>query len=315
MANLEVKDVPLSEIKTFFYNMREETKNADPELLNSIKEHGLMQPILLRPNKPSGYQLIAGSRRLDAFRKLGRKEIPSIIRQIDDRTAFELALSENIQRRSLSDMEEAKAFREYLDKYHASVRVLADKIGKGTHYVVQRLFLIDWTRELPANVREEIKEDLSPGGALTTGHVEKLSQLREPEKVQEVARAVREERFTQEQTSQLVNLVKDRNMPVEHARQAVKIFEKSDEIAAQVAEDFRNAVLNSAREVKEIESSEARKLMENYMYLGTLIKALERGKIFCLDHKAENMLVWKGCKTPITETHEKLGRKLGRGKR
>ena len=144
------------------------------------------------------------------------------------------------------------------------------------------------------------------------GHVEQLSQLKEPTKVKEVARAVREEKFTKEQTSELVSLVKERNLPVEHAVQAVKIFEKSDEIASQVAEDFRNAVLKSAKEVKVVESSEARRLMENYMYLGTLIKALEQHKIFCLDHKNEDMLVWKGCRTPITETYEKLGRKLGR---
>jgi ParB family chromosome partitioning protein len=315
LANLEVKDIPLSEIKTFFYDMRVETKNGDPELMESIKSHGLMQPVLLRPMKPSGYQLIAGSRRLDAFKKLGRKEIPSIIRQIDDKTAFELALIENIQKRSLSDIEEAKAFREYLDKYSESIRDLAERIGKGKHYIVQRLFLIDWPKELPASVRKEIQEEMSPGGALTMQHVEKLSHLKEPTMVKEVARAVKDEKFTAEQTSELVSLVKDRNLPVEHAVQAVKIFERSDQIASQVTEELKRAVIESAKEVKAVESSEARRLMENYMYLGTLIKALEQGKIFCLDHKNENMLVWKGCRTPITETHEKLGRKLGRKSR
>lgn len=309
---MEVKDVPLSEIKSFFYDMREETKSADPELIDSIKEHGLMQPILLRPLRPSGYQLVAGSRRLSAFKKLGLKEIPSVIREIDDRTAFELALSENIQKRSLSEMEEAKAFREYLDRYHASIRELAEKINKGKHYVVQRLFLIDWTKELPPDVRKEIQEEMAPGGTLSMGHVEQLSQLKEPTTVKEVARAVKEERFTKEQTTELVSLVKERKLPVQHAVQAVKIIEKSERIASQVADDLKRAVIESAKEVKAVESSEARRLMENYMYLGTLIKALEEGKIFCLDHKNEKMLVWKGCKTPITETHEKLGRRLGR---
>lgn len=310
---MEVKDVPISEIKSFFYDMRIETKNEDPELVNSIKEHGLMQPILLRPLKGSGFQLIAGSRRLDAFKKLGHKEIPSIIRQLDDKTAFGLALTENIQKRSLSDMEEAKAFREYLDTYQASIRDLADMISKGKHYIVQRLFLIDWPKELPESVRKEIQSEMSPGGALTMQHVEELSQLKDSEKVQQVARAVKDENFTARQTSELVSLVRERNITVEHAVEAVKVIEKSDKIASKVAEELRRAVIESAKEVRAIETSEDRKLMENYVFLGTIIKALEEHKIRCLDHKDEDMLVWKRCRTPITETHAKLEKKLGRG--
>ena len=119
------------------------------ELADSIREHGVLQPILLRP-AGSEYELIAGERRWRASQLAGRDTIPAIVVDFDPQTALEVSIIENLQREDVSPLEEATMFRKMTDTFGYSVRHLAQKVGKDKGYVENRLRLTD----APPEVRE-----------------------------------------------------------------------------------------------------------------------------------------------------------------
>ena len=112
------------------------------ELCSSIRIHGLLQPILVRP-KNSKFEIVCGHRRFEACRKLMKRRIDCYVREISDIEAYELAIIENMQRHTLSPIEEAKAFRKYVfDFGWGGVIDLAKKIGKSPEYVSHRMSLL-----------------------------------------------------------------------------------------------------------------------------------------------------------------------------
>ena len=119
------------------------------ELASSIREHGVLQPILVRPTG-SKFELIAGERRWRASGMAGRETIPAIVVEFDDQTALEVSIIENLQREDVSPLEEAAMFRKMTETFGYSVRQLAQKVGKDKGYVENRLRLTD----APADVRE-----------------------------------------------------------------------------------------------------------------------------------------------------------------
>ena len=119
------------------------------ELADSIREHGVLQPILLRA-AGSEYELIAGERRWRASRLAGRDTVPAIVVDFDPQTALEVSIIENLQREDVSPLEEAAMFRKMTDTFGYSVRQLAQKVGKDKGYIENRLRLTD----APAEVRE-----------------------------------------------------------------------------------------------------------------------------------------------------------------
>src|SRR5215210_847048 len=121
-------------------------------LVSSIKEHGLLQPILIRPYQ-NNFEIVAGHRRFYACKSLRWRHIPCKIREMNDKQAFEIQLTENIQRKSMSALEEAEAFRKYVqDLGWGGVTELAKKIGKSEEYVSHRIQLL----KLPQDVKEKI---------------------------------------------------------------------------------------------------------------------------------------------------------------
>jgi len=119
------------------------------ELADSIREHGVLQPILVRP-AGSKFELIAGERRWRASGMAGRESIPAIVVQFDEQTALEVSIIENLQREDVSPLEEAAMFRKMTETFGYSVRQLAQKVGKDKGYVENRLRLSD----APADIRE-----------------------------------------------------------------------------------------------------------------------------------------------------------------
>lgn len=131
--------------------LRDYTEKVD-ELESSIREKGLIQPIIVRP-VGMRYQVVAGARRLEACKRLRWSRVPCIIRELTDRDAYEIALTENVQRKTMNPVEEATAFRRYIDEYGwGGETVLSKKIGKSQEYVSQRLSLLS----LPNQVVEKI---------------------------------------------------------------------------------------------------------------------------------------------------------------
>ncbi len=121
-------------------------------LTSSIKEHGLLQPILIRPYQNS-FEIVAGHRRFHSCKSLRWRHIPCKIRELSDKQAFEIQITENIQRKSMSALEEAEAFRKYVqDLGWGGVTELSKKIGKSEEYVSHRIQLL----KLPQDIKEKI---------------------------------------------------------------------------------------------------------------------------------------------------------------
>ena len=113
------------------------------ELAASIREHGVLQPILVRPLPENRYQLIAGERRWRASKEAGLATIPALVEDIDDETALEIAIIENLQREDLSPLDEATMYDRMIREHGYSVRKLAQKLGKDKGYLENRLRLAD----------------------------------------------------------------------------------------------------------------------------------------------------------------------------
>ena len=123
------------------------------ELAASIREHGVLQPILVRP-AGEGYEIIAGERRWRASKIAGKETIPAIVERFDDATALEIALIENLQREDLSPLDEAVIYKKMTDELGYSIRQLAGKLGKDKGYVENRLRLAN----APDDVREMVAQ-------------------------------------------------------------------------------------------------------------------------------------------------------------
>jgi ParB family transcriptional regulator, chromosome partitioning protein len=118
------------------------------ELAASIREHGVLQPILVRPLGANRYQLVAGERRWRASKEAGLESIPALVEELDDETALEIAIIENLQREDLSPLEEATMYDRMIRDHGYSIRKLADKLGKDKGYVENRLRLADAPEEI-----------------------------------------------------------------------------------------------------------------------------------------------------------------------
>ena len=118
------------------------------ELAASITEHGVLQPILVRPGMDGRFQLIAGERRWRAARLAGLREVPAIVDEIDDQTALEIAIIENLQREDLSPLDEALMYERMTTEHGYSLRKLAQKLGKDKGYIENRLRLADAPLEI-----------------------------------------------------------------------------------------------------------------------------------------------------------------------
>ena len=148
------------------------------DLTNSVREHGVLQPILVRPQPNGHYQLIAGERRWKAAQGAGLASIPALIEEIDDETALEIAVIENLQREDLSPIDEALIYDMMIREYGYSIRKLAQKLGKDKGYLENRLRLAD----APPEIRElvSLRKD-------TLSHAYELLKVEDPKKRKHLA--------------------------------------------------------------------------------------------------------------------------------
>jgi ParB family chromosome partitioning protein len=148
----------------------------DESLVTSIREHGLIQPILIRPLS-HGFEIVAGHRRYQACKSLRWRFIPCKIREMTDKQAFEIQLSENIQRKSMDPIEEAEAFRRYvIDFGWGGVSDLAKKIGKSEEYVSHRIQLLKLSEEIKEKIASN-RLNVSKAIEISTIPIEKQSQI------------------------------------------------------------------------------------------------------------------------------------------
>lgn len=143
-----VEDINLSEI-VLPPRLLRSNLNGVEELAESIKQVGLLQPIIVRVNDAHSFEIVAGYRRFNACKKIGWRKITCHVVELDDKTAFEVSLIENVQRQTLNPIEEGLAFRNYVNKFGwGGVSDLAEKISKSPGYVSKRIRLV----ELPDSV-------------------------------------------------------------------------------------------------------------------------------------------------------------------
>ncbi len=161
--------LPISQVESCSSQPRKSFDEAAlAELADSIREHGIIQPLTVRKLASGYYQIIAGERRWRAARIAGLQEVPAIVIEADDRKAAELAMIENLQREDLNPMEEAAGFQALIDNYHMTQEEAAQRVGKSRSAVANALRLLGLT---PA-VRKLVEE-----GKLSAGHARALLPL------------------------------------------------------------------------------------------------------------------------------------------
>lgn len=156
-------------------------EDALRELAASVTEHGVLQPILIRPGEEGRYQLVAGERRWRAARIAGLAAIPALIEEIDDDTALEISIIENLQREDLSPLDEALMYERMTTDHGYSLRRLAQKLGKDKGYIENRLRLAD----APAEIKQlvSLRKD-------TLSHAYELLKVDDPKKRRKLAEQV-----------------------------------------------------------------------------------------------------------------------------
>ena len=151
------------------------------ELSDSIKRHGLLQPIIVRESAQGYYQIIAGERRWRASKLAGLDEIPAIIMQTDELEAAEIAIIENIQREDLNPYEEATAYKALIDQYGLTQEEVSEKVGKSRSAVANSMRLLD----LPDDVLEMLKT-----GDISAGHARALLGLKNKDSIVDTAEQI-----------------------------------------------------------------------------------------------------------------------------
>ena len=164
IVNLKIAEISLSQLQP------RQQSNAEKmeELIASIKEKGVIQPVLVRP-KEEGYELIAGERRLRAAKKLGFAQLPAIIKDVEDAEALQLALIENIQREELNPLEEAQAYQQLISGFGFTQEKIARLMGKDPSSVSNTLRLLKLPQEIQTALRK---------GMISMGHARTILGLR-----------------------------------------------------------------------------------------------------------------------------------------
>ena len=230
-TNEEIVELPLSELRSNPYQPRKNfDEGALQELANSIKEHGVFQPIIAKKSI-KGYEIIAGERRVKASILAGKETIPAILRDFSDQDMMEIALLENLQRENLNALEEAIAYKKLIDELSLTQDKLAERLGKSRSHITNMLGLLS----LP----EEVK-DMIMANKLSMSHARVLSKIEDSEKVKQLAEKIVVDGLSVREVEDLSheNIYEKKNIQVRHEtnRNEYKVIEEelSDKFGTKV---------------------------------------------------------------------------------
>ena len=192
---------------------REFDEKSLAELADSISQHGILQPLLVRPFLDGGYQIVAGERRFRAARMAGLTEVPVVIRDLSDSETMQLALIENLQREDLTPVEEAKGYKQLMDSYGLKQEEVSRVVGKSRPAIANALRLL----ALPEDILQLISD-----GKLSAGHGRTLLSFKNPQEMEKAARLASTEDIS---VRELERLAKKSNKALENADEK-KIYEK-----------------------------------------------------------------------------------------
>ncbi|MBB4826950.1 ParB family chromosome partitioning protein [Sporosarcina luteola] len=196
LSNAEkIEHIRLKSVKVNPYQPRKVfDESAIAELSDSIKEHGILQPIIVRKVGTS-HEIVVGERRFRAAKLAGLEEIPAIVRQLSDEESMEMAILENLQREDLTPIEEAEAYHKLMDNLHLTQEQLAFRLGKSRPHIANHIRLLS----LPDKIRSYISQ-----GKLSMGHGRTLLGLRKKEQILAVAERTLKEGLNVRQLERLV---------------------------------------------------------------------------------------------------------------
>lgn len=166
------------------------------ELADSIAQHGVLQPLLVRPLLGGGYQIVAGERRWRAARMAGVSEVPVVIREMSDHEVMELALIENLQREDLTPLEEAQGYQSLIDQYSMTQEEISRTVGKSRPTVANALRLLHLPEDLQA---------LVASGELSAGHARTLLSFQDEEEMRRAAKLAVEQGISVRELEKLAN--------------------------------------------------------------------------------------------------------------
>lgn len=218
----EVETIDINNINLPPYRFRTVDDVDIERMSNSIKMHGLLQPVVVRP-KDDCFEIVAGCTRFLACKSLHWRKIPCHVIQLNEVQTFEVALIENMERKSITPLDEAKAFKRYcFDNGWGSVSDLSSKIGKSSSYITKRMALL----ELPSEVQSHIKNsELKPSTA------EEISTIKDPEKQSQLADLIVKRHLTTMKARQLVKEEQDpyycENSEILEVRSELQSFNKA----------------------------------------------------------------------------------------
>ncbi len=250
----EIVDVNINELRPNPYQPRKIfDENAIDELANSIKEHGVIQPIIIKKSV-KGYEIIAGERRFRASKKLGLETIPAIVRNFTDSQMMEIALLENLQRENLSAIEEANAYQLMLDKLNITHEELSKKVGKSRSHITNILGLL----RLPKEV-----QDMVASNKLSMGHARVLSKLDDQNQIVETANKIINQNLP---VRELETITEDDKFP---RRVKIKRKPSEEDRNYKYVEDLLSEKLDTKTKVKD------NKIIINFNNVADLNRILE----------------------------------------
>ena len=217
----DIIEIEIADIRSNPYQPRTHfDEEALKELAESIKEHGLLEPIIVKKSI-KGYELVAGERRTKASKLAGLKTIPAIIKDFNDLQMMELALIENIQREDLSAIEEANAYKKFIDNMGYTQEELANRFNKSRTYITNLLGLL----KLPVSVQNMVMD-----GSITSSHARVLSKMENEDEIIKLAERIKNESLTVrdiEDISRDTEIPKRKQIKKEEKDLKLKIYENT----------------------------------------------------------------------------------------
>lgn len=233
----EIKKIPVDQIVPNRFQPRTlfDEEKID-ELARTIHTHGIIQPIVVRKyeSENSKYEIIAGERRWRAIMKLGWKEIPAIIKEMNDKETASVALIENLQREELSPIEEAFAYEKLIELHHLTQEALAQRLGKGQSTIANKLRLL----KLPEEIQEALLKKV-----ITERHARALIPLNDREKQIQLLNEIIEKNLNVKQTENRVEKLLEN--PSQKTKSKRKAFSKDLRIAVNTIRQSLNMVSDS----------------------------------------------------------------------
>ncbi len=248
----EIVNIKLDELRSNPYQPRKVfDEEALQELSDSIKEHGVFQPIIVKKSI-KGYEIIAGERRVKASRMAGLTEIPAIIRDFNDQEMMEIALLENLQRENLNAIEEATAYKKLQETLVVTQEELAKRLGKSRSHITNMIGILS----LPQNIQDEISKN-----NVSMGHARVLSKLSDESQQQELLNKILKDGIS---VRELENLTQSPTVVKVHQQKRKEVNNEYAYLQEELSEKLGTKVVikKNKIEIKFVNNNDLNRLLE-----------------------------------------------------